>query len=685
MAATRWQTAISVLLLVARTRAAVWSSAFSSDMVLQRGPSRAVAFGLLSQPGERGVAVELVDERRGAVLSRTAAAVDAAAGTWRAELPPSAPEGGGSFTLRLVSGGSTDEAGMEHYWRGGAEAPERGAAPLERVTFGDVWFCAGQSNMALELQYTFGGAEAEAELRRGALDGRLRVLDYGRMDSVELASDTPQWVRAPSSPARVWRNASALAASVEAAHFAGTCFYFGLRLSQRLAELGSSSSSSSSSSSPPPPPPLGMVHCAIGGSEIEAWMSNATTATCAHTLLADLHPRVKAASLWNGMVAPFANMTIAGVAWYQGENNVLGDPGRRGYECELRALVTSWRALWRQPSLPFGIVSLSPGSDEGNPWNMARFRLAQVRVARALDRVFVAHAFDVGDPWEGDQERCAKVGCCAPPTTLRAAPWAGPGPDCLAHQDWWSRPVDGPWLTGYVPSYMGGIHPRTKQRVGDRLASGAIATAYRRGAQGPVNPQLVSAAPTQDGAAVDLVFATGRDSGPLVALAKQQRTVRSNALQLCTGNASVCECDDWFPLHLAEEGVKWVCGYPDDSNLLPPRGRLAWPPLRAADSEPNWWPYPDPSERFWHTAEDFVVVARAPGSDTQSATTTLRVTLPAGVPGPVLSVRFAWGTDQCCADDRIRNGTAPCPPLNCGLFTTLTEVPPDPFFALVAA
>ena len=52
---------------------------------------------------------------------------------WKALLPPA--EAGGSFTI-------TASAGTE-------------AVSIRRVTFGDVYFCSGQSNMDLALQYTF--------------------------------------------------------------------------------------------------------------------------------------------------------------------------------------------------------------------------------------------------------------------------------------------------------------------------------------------------------------------------------------------------------------------------------------------------------------------------------------------------------------------------------------------------
>jgi hypothetical protein len=45
------------------------------------------------------------------------------------------------------------------------------------------------------------------------------------------------------------------------------------------------------------------------------------------------------------MIAPFVNVTIAGVVWYQGEQNVLFGRGSSasGYQCQQAALIRSWR------------------------------------------------------------------------------------------------------------------------------------------------------------------------------------------------------------------------------------------------------------------------------------------------------------------------------------------------------
>lgn len=84
-------------------------------------------------------------------------------------------------------------------------------------------------------------------------------------------------------------------------------------------------------------PVLGLIESAWGGSEIDDWIRNSSIAVCKNATgqpepnrqggdgpdphgQGTVYPNNGA--LWNGMVAPFVNLTIYGVLWYQGENNV---------------------------------------------------------------------------------------------------------------------------------------------------------------------------------------------------------------------------------------------------------------------------------------------------------------------------------------------------------------------------
>ena len=77
--------------------------------------------------------------------STTVEAAAAGDGTWKALLP--AQHAGTGHTITASSGSGT--------------------ITLERVAFGDVWFCSGQSNMELPLHYTLTRNDTYAAVAAG--------------------------------------------------------------------------------------------------------------------------------------------------------------------------------------------------------------------------------------------------------------------------------------------------------------------------------------------------------------------------------------------------------------------------------------------------------------------------------------------------------------------------------------
>ena len=130
----------------------------------------------------------------------------------------------------------------------------------------------------------------------------------------------------------------------------------------------------------------------------------------------------------------------------------------------------AWRAAWNVSAdeLPFGIVTLAGGSDEGQPYNMGAMRYAQTGnqgwlPSAAMPNTFAAQAFDLGDPCGQEAESGFPSGgdgrCCS----NRLA--GGGGWPCY------------PGASPHTPQYMGALHPRIKQEVGRRLAVAARAVA----------------------------------------------------------------------------------------------------------------------------------------------------------------------------------------------------------------
>ena len=128
--------------------------------------------------------------------------------------------------------------------------------------------------------------------------------------------------------------------------------------------------------------PIGLIQSAVGGSQIEAWMSNETLGQCKEQSLTGGAVPECAGRLYYGMTAPFANYSVAGWLWYQGENNCHGVMGNSkdgtGYGCSLPAMVSAWRDVWRAPkNALFGVATLAAGGSEGAGQHMGGMRWSQ--------------------------------------------------------------------------------------------------------------------------------------------------------------------------------------------------------------------------------------------------------------------------------------------------------------------
>eukprot|EP00494_Astrolonche_serrata_P032586 UN32855 len=234
--------------------------------------------------------------------------------------------------------------------------------------------------------------------------------------------------------------------------FSAVCWYFAQELTEMMGEDA---------------PPFGLVNTAVGGTQVEQWAQNNTLDHCAGPKRCDTEPE-QCGILYNSMVKPYLNMTIKGVAWYQGENNMHEDKGNwknnTGYACMFKSMLEGWRKDWSvepgttESNFGFGIVTLASGTSEGGP-DMGNMRWAQtlnygVLPNPACPNCFMAQAYDLGDPWNGG-------GC-----------WAKGNNKCTG----WGMTV--PFSSTRTPYFMGSIHPRVKYEVGRRLATSAMSVIY---------------------------------------------------------------------------------------------------------------------------------------------------------------------------------------------------------------
>jgi sialate O-acetylesterase len=201
--------------------------------------------------------------------------------------------------------------------------------------------------------------------------------------------------------------------------FSAVCWYFGKELYQRLNV------------------PIGLVQSAVGGTEIERWITSQDLDSCG----APKRPTTDSV-FFNGMIKPIMSMSMFGAIWYQGESNA--GYNRNFYKCLFSTMIREWRSKWfintdasTNPNFPFGFVQIANyGSEKDTniynvisdyPWLRWHQTADMGYVPNSLlPNVFMANAIDL---------------------------------------------VEG-------PDVQDQIHPRFKELVGKRLAAGAQNLGY---------------------------------------------------------------------------------------------------------------------------------------------------------------------------------------------------------------
>lgn len=204
----------------------------------------------------------------------------------------------------------------------------------ERVDFDDVWvgevyLCAGQSNM----QFKLGESATPAAERVG--DARIRLFSTNRLERGEHFHAEDGWV---------------VCTDENDGHFAA----IGYHVARAVAEKKDIA--------------VGLIACYQGASVIESWVPAGTYEGMGiHIPISERHGDHTYApyAAWNGdgvlyekalsQVAPYAQ---SAVIWYQGESDVTV-PEARVYADELCALIRIWRRDFMDEGLPFIVVQLA--------------------------------------------------------------------------------------------------------------------------------------------------------------------------------------------------------------------------------------------------------------------------------------------------------------------------------------
>lgn len=215
------------------------------------------------------------------------------------------PEAGGPYEIRLSDGQEIC---------------------LRNILIGEVWVCAGQSNMEMWMMGYVG------EVVEGAVDELIHANDYGNMRLLTVErnmSDVPDRECVTSG----WQKVS----SATLARFSAVAFFFGKTLYSVLHV------------------PIGLICAAKSSSMIQEWMPKEDVDQMKND---NNEGRWKVASrLYNGMISPIEGYTTRGFIWYQGESNIKDYDV---YDDMMIRLVRSWRRKWHNFQMPFYFVQLAP-------------------------------------------------------------------------------------------------------------------------------------------------------------------------------------------------------------------------------------------------------------------------------------------------------------------------------------
>jgi len=274
---------------------------------------------------------------------------------------------------------------------------------LTDVLVGEVWVCAGQSNMWWPLGSSIGG---DVAARTVADSPTLRLLDpqptVGLGRSVWPLDDalalTPQRYFTVDG----WSRGDAGAAG----RFSAVGAYFGLYLQAHLDV------------------PVGLIDVAVGGTPTEAWvprdaiLADPETADLEENFLGSAHAQdfvrdrplvhltkwdeagrpgetpehpFRPGFMYEAGIAPLAGLPIAGVLWYQGESNA---EDADMHDAIFTAAVASWREAFGRDDLPVYWAQLPDLNREMWP----EFRESQDRLTRSIPHTDMAVTIGLGHP-----------------------------------------------------------------------------------------------------------------------------------------------------------------------------------------------------------------------------------------------------------------------------------------------
>jgi sialate O-acetylesterase len=399
-------------------------------------------------------------------------------------------EAGRSVTVSFGDNQETTETTAEGTWKVVLPAQPANAEPrdititsgeqtliLKNVLVGDVWLCGGQSNMEFEIAKVVGGGLEIVS----ANFPQIRLLTVPQQEGPEIKHAFPlmhKWIGFFNRHYR--QGAWDVCTPDNVKEFSAIGYVFARRLYMATQV------------------PIGMIDVSRGGTCVETWTPLAVLEEMdskeVTTMLSDWNTKIKAfdpekdlaerIAHYNGrterlrksgadvsnrtpptevrsnphidnmnrpgncyasMMAPLEGLAIKGAIWHQGFNNALQPNGHVMYGQVFPKMIESWRKLFNDPEMPFGIISLCTAgapqdldnyveqmADEGVYIREVQYK-TYVEMTKAGDKsIGFASSYDQRRSWYHPQ---IKV-----PVGERIARWALATQYGLARQIKWQPP-----------------------------------------------------------------------------------------------------------------------------------------------------------------------------------------------------------------------------------------------------
>lgn len=249
---------------------------------------------------------------------------------------------------------------------------------IKNILSGEVWVCAGQSNMEMPVK-GFGNCPVKdynLEIMNAA-DGIRSVKIPSVMSTTPLEDAECEW--RISSPETV-------------GEFSATGYFFAKTVRQSLNI------------------PVGLIEANKGGSRVESWLDEDNLKKYTDEPLDSVEMIDKYSwdfhrpLLWgNGTFHPILNYTVKGILFYQGCSNV-GDPAGQ-YTDRLKLLVEQWRRDFGEGEIPFYFVEIAPyRNDDGMEGESgARLREQQYNATKVIPNSAMVGTNDLVYPYEYSQ------------------------------------------------------------------------------------------------------------------------------------------------------------------------------------------------------------------------------------------------------------------------------------------